>query len=179
MALGSTGWWLTTRVLSADGFGDVVAKASQRQEVRDYIADQATLRLARTSNFVSAARPIVTDALAAALATAPVTEAIHDFAERAHDQIFRASGARRVNVDSAEAAITVRSALETINPALADKLPPNVLSATTSISQSSTVDLLFRISKWVRTLYIPVFLAGLLIIVLTAFHGATGSMRCV
>src|SRR6187399_2951562 len=80
MALGATGWWLTTRVLSADGFGDVVAKASQRQEVRDYIADQATLRLARTSNFVSAARPIVTDALAAAIATPPVTEAIHDFA---------------------------------------------------------------------------------------------------
>ena len=123
MALGSTGWWLTTRVLSADGFGDVVAKASQRQEVRDYIADQATLRLARTSNFVSAARPIVTDALAAALATPPVTEAIHDFAERAHEQIFRASGARRVNVDSAEAAITVRSALETINPALAEQAP--------------------------------------------------------
>ena len=114
-------------MLSADGFGDVVAKASQRQEVRDYIADQATLRLARTSNFVSAARPIVTDAVAAALATPPVTEAIHDFAERAHEQIFRASGARRVNVDSAEAAITVRSALETINPALANKLPPNVL----------------------------------------------------
>ncbi len=170
MALGSTGWWLTTRVLSADGFGDVVAKASQRQEVRDYVADQATLRLARSSNFVSAARPIVTDALAAALATPPVTEAIHDFAERAHDQIFRASGARRVNVDSAEAAITVRSALETINPALADKLPPNVLSATTSISQSSTVDLLFRISKWVRTLYIPVFLVGLMIIAFTAFR---------
>ena len=93
MALGSTGWWLTTRVLSADGFGDVVAKASQRQEVRDYIADQATLRLARTSNFVSAARPIVTDALAAALATPPVTEAIHDFAERAHEQIFQRAAA--------------------------------------------------------------------------------------
>src|SRR4051812_15026920 len=72
MALGSTGWWLTTRVLSAQGFGDVVAKASQRQEVRDYIADQATLRLARTSNFVSAARPIVTDALSAAIKTQPV-----------------------------------------------------------------------------------------------------------
>ena len=138
MVLGATGWWLSTRVLSADGFGDVVAKASQRQEVRDYIADQATLRLARTSNFVSAARPIVTDALSAAIATPPVTEAIHDFAERAHEQIFRASNARRVNVDSAEAAVTVRSALETINPALANKLPPNVLSATTTISQSST-----------------------------------------
>jgi hypothetical protein len=170
MVLGATGWWLTTKVLSANGFADVVAQSSQRQEVRDYIADQATLRLARTSNFVSAARPIVTDAVSAAIHTAPVTEAIHDFAERAHEQIFRASDARRVNVDSAEAAITVRSALETINPALANKLPPNVLSATTTISQSGSVDILFRASKWVRALYIPVFLAGLIMLLLTAFR---------
>jgi hypothetical protein len=59
ITLASFGWWLDTRVLDDDGFADVVAKASQRQEVRDYIADQATLRLARTSNFVSPARPVV------------------------------------------------------------------------------------------------------------------------
>ena len=55
IALASFGWWLDTRVFDDDGFADVVAKASQKQEVRDYIADQATLRLARSSNFVSAA----------------------------------------------------------------------------------------------------------------------------
>ena len=64
----------------------------------------------------------------------------------------------------------MRSALETINPALANKLPPNVLSATTTISQSSIVDILFRASKWVRALYIPVFLAGLIVLLLTAFR---------
>ena len=79
LVLGSTGWWLTTRVLSADGFADVAAKASQKEEVRDYIADQASLRLARTSNFVSAARPVVADAISAAIATPPVEAAIHDF----------------------------------------------------------------------------------------------------
>ena len=162
MVLGATGWWLTTRVLSADGFGDVVAKASQRQEVRDYIADQATLRLARTSNFVSAARPIVTDALAAGdQHRRPSPRRSTTSPNAPTSRSSAASDARRVNVDSAEAAITVRSALETINPALANKLPPNVLSATTThlaVEHASTS--CSGASKWIRTLYIPVFLAG-------------------
>ena len=62
------------------------------EEMRDYIADQTTLRLARTSNFVSAAGPVVTDAIAAAIATPPVEEAIRDFAIRAHEQVFQARG---------------------------------------------------------------------------------------
>ncbi len=167
MVLASFGWWLSTRVLEADGFADVVAKSSQRAEVRDYIADQATLRLARTSNFVSAARPVVTDAVSAAIATPPVEAAIRDFAQRAHEQVFQARGARRVDVNSQEAAVTIRSALQTINPALAKKLPANVLDATTTVSQSDTVDVLFRTSRWVEDLYLPVFLAGVAILIVT------------
>ena len=170
MVAGAFGWWLSTRVLEADGFADVVAKSSQRIEVRDYIADQATLRLARSSNFVSAARPVVSDAIAAAIATPPAEEAIRDFAQRAHEQVFQARGARRVDVNSQEAAITIRSALQTINPRLAKKLPANVLDATTSISQSDTVDLLFRTSNWVEDLYLPVFLVGVGIMILAMVY---------
>src|SRR6188472_2623655 len=166
MVLGAFGWWLSTRVIDADGFADVVAKSSQQVEVRDYVADQASLRLARTSNFVTAARPVVSDAIAAAIATPPVEEAIRDFALRAHQQVFQARGARRVDVNAQEAAVTIRSALQTINPALAKKLPANVLDATTSISQSDTVDLLFRTSRWVEDLYLPVFLVGVGLMIL-------------
>ncbi len=167
LVLGSTGWWLSTRVLDTEGFADVAAKASQREEVRDYIADQATLRLARTSNFVSAARPVVADAISAAINTPPVKAAIHEFVARAHDQVFQAAGARRVDVDSQQAAVTVRSALQTINPALAKKLPANVLDATTTISQSGTVDTLFHASRWINDLYAPCFLLGLALLVIT------------
>src|SRR4051794_352747 len=166
MVLGAFGWWLSTRVIDADGFADVVAKSSQRVEVRDYVADQATLRLARTSNFVSAARPVVSDAISAAIATPPVEEAVRDFAQRAHEQVFQARGARRVDVNSQQASVSIRSALETINPRLAKKLPANVLDATTSISQSDTVDLLFRTSGWVEDLYLPVFLVGVGLMIL-------------
>jgi NADH:ubiquinone oxidoreductase subunit 6 (subunit J) len=157
---GGVGWWMSTRVLDANGFADVAAKASAKQEVRDYVADQATLRLARTSNFVSAARPAVRDAVSAAIDTPPVRQAVYDFVLRAHQQVFQVQGARRVDVDSSEAAATIRTALQTINPALAKKVPAGVLDATTTISQSGLVDLLFRISPWVNALWLPFLVAG-------------------
>lgn len=161
LVLGSFGWWMSTRVLDAEGFADVVAKASDRVAVRDYVADQATLKLAPTSNFVSAARPVVTDAISAAIATAPVREAIHDFAYRAHRQVFQVAGAQRVDVDSQQAAITIRSALEVANPSLAKKLPANVLDVTTTISQSDSIDTLLRISRWVEDLWLPTIVLGI------------------
>jgi hypothetical protein len=166
VTLSAFGWWLSTRVLDRDGFADVVAISSQRADVRDYIADQATLRLARSSNFVSAARPVVTDAVAQALATAPVEAAVREFAARAHQQIFSFTHEKRVSVSSAQAAITVRTALESINPSLARKVPPNVLSATTTIAQSPTVDTVVESGHWVEALYIPMFLLGIAVIVL-------------
>jgi hypothetical protein len=167
IALSAVGWWLSTRVLDSEGFAEVVTLSSQRREVRDYIADQATLRLATTSNFVSAARPVVTDAISQAIASAPVREAVHDFALLAHSQIERFSQSKRVNVSSAEAANTVRVVLDAASPSLARKLPPNVLSATTTISQSETVDFLFRVGRWVRYLYIPALLVGIGILAYT------------
>ena len=169
LVLGSFGWWMSTRVLDAAGFADVAAKASDRQAVRDYIADQATLRLAPTSNFVSAARPVVTDAISAAIATPPVRQAIYDFAYRAHRQVFQVGGAQRVDVDSQQASITIRSALEVANPSLAKKLPANVLDATTSISQSGTVDLLLRVSRWVDDLWLPTIVLGIAVLGFAVF----------
>ena len=138
VVLGAFGWWLSTRVLEAEGFADVAAKASQHEEVRDYIGDQASLRLARTSNFVSAARPVVSDAISAAVATPPVRDAVHDFVTRAHEQVFQARGARRVDVNAQEAAVTIRSALQTINPALVEEAARRACSTPPPPSRSPT-----------------------------------------
>ena len=45
-------------------------------------------------------------------------------AARAHEQVFQARGARRVDVNSQEAAVTIRSALQTINPRWPRSSPP-------------------------------------------------------
>ena len=159
LVLASIGWWLDTRVLDDDGFADVVTQASQRRPVRDYLADQATLRLARTSNFVTAARPAVTDAVSAAIGTPVVAENVREFARRAHEQVFKARLARRLDIDAEQTATSVRSALQTINPALAKKLPANVLDASATISQNRGIDLLLRLRDWIW-LWIPVALLG-------------------
>jgi hypothetical protein len=160
VALSAFGWWLDSRVLDDNGFADVVAKASQKPPVRDYIADQATLRLARSSNFVSGARPVVTDALSSAIATQPVEDAIREFAMRAHAQVFRASAGRRVDIDAEQAATTIRSSLQTINPSLSKKLPANVLDASATVSQNPAVDTLFTVSRWIW-LWIPTGILGI------------------
>lgn len=169
IGLGVFGWWMSTRVLSDSGFADVVAAASQRVEVRDYIADQATLKLARTSSFVSAARPAVAKAISAAIATEEVEDAIHGIAERAHAQVFQASAQRRVDIQGAQASQSVRAALQTINPSLAKKLPTNVLDVSTTVSQSPQVDLLFQSRPWIEGLWLPVGLLGVALLLGSAF----------
>ena len=164
LVLASIGWWLDTRVIDHNGFGDVVAQSTQRPEMRDYIADQATLRLARTSNFVTAARPAVTDAVSAAIHTPPVADAIREFAVRAHQQVFQARAARRVDLDAQQVSTSIRSALQSINPALAKKLPANVLDASASVSQNEVVDVLFRMSGWIW-LWIPIGALGAALLV--------------
>ncbi|MGZ6966515.1 MAG: hypothetical protein ACXVKN_02165 [Acidimicrobiia bacterium] len=160
IAISALGWWLDTRVFDDNGFADVVAKSSQKRDVRDYIADQATLRLARSSNFVSAARPAVTDALSQAIATPPVEDAVREFAVRAHEQVFRAREGQRVDIDAQQASTTIRSALQTINPSLSKKLPASVLDASATVSQNSAVDTMFKVSKWIW-LWFPIGLVGI------------------
>ena len=157
MVLGTFGWWLSTRVLDADGFADVVAKASQREEVRDYIADQATLRLARTSNFVSAARPVVTDAVSAAIATPPVEDG--DPRLRASARTSRCSRRaapggststrrRRRSRSAARCRRSTRRSRRSCRQRARRDRPRS--------RSPSTVDLLFRTSRWVEDLYLPV-----------------------
>jgi hypothetical protein len=159
LVVAAIGWWLDTRVIDDAGFADVVTQASQRRPVRDYIADQATLRLARTSNFVTAARPAVTEAVSAAIDTPPVADAIRDFAQRAHEQVFEARLARRLDIDAQQTATSVRSALQSIDPALAKKLPADVLDASATVSQNRAVDVLFRLRDWIW-LWVPVGALG-------------------
>jgi hypothetical protein len=114
--LNLTAWWLTTRVLDDNGFRDVITKSAQRPAVRSYIAEQATLRFAKSNKLVTAARPVVSKAVAEAIGTPPVTQAIHAFAAGAHSE-------RRAKVAAATASATIRSTLQSIDPALAEKLP--------------------------------------------------------
>ena len=115
--------------------------------------------------------------VAAAIATPPVEDAIRDFAVRAHEQVFRARAACRVDLDAQQVSTSIRSALQSINPALAKKLPANVLDASASISQNRMVDLLFRMSSWIW-LWIPTGILGIALLV-QALRRAADPVRAV
>ena len=72
---------------------------------------------------------------------------------------------------------SIRSALQSINPALAKKLPANVLDASASISQNRIVDLLFRMSSWIW-LWIPTGILGIALLV-QALRRAADPVRAV
>lgn len=166
IVLSLTGWWLATRVLDDDGFGDVVAKTVHQQAVRDYIGDQATLQLASSNKLVTAARPVVAKALAEALDNPAVLSAVHSFAAGAHAQIFQINRAARSDVAGANAAASIKSTLTAIDPKLADKLPDNVLNATSDIAQNRFVDDAARASVWVPWAYVPCGILGVAVLVL-------------
>jgi hypothetical protein len=176
--LSLTGWWLSTRVLSDDGFGDVVAKTAQQQAVRDYIGDQATLRLAGENKLITAARPVVAKAVAEAISNPAVISAIHAFAAGAHHQLFQVNDQLRADVAAQTAAITIRNTLHSIDPALAEKLPENVLTTTADLSQSSVVDAAAKASLWVPVVYVPVGIIGIGVLLL-AFAKARDPVRAV
>jgi hypothetical protein len=166
IVLSLTGWWLATRVLDDDGFGDVVAKTVHQQAVRDYIGDQATLQLASSNKLVTAARPVVAKAVAQALDNPAVLSAVHSFAAGVHAQIFQINRAARSDVAGANAATSIKSTLTAIDPRLADKLPDSVLNATSNIAQNRFVDAAARASVWVPWVYVPCGVLGLAVLVL-------------
>ncbi len=185
LVVGATGWWMTTRVLNADGFADVMAKSLHDQPVRDYVADLITLRLARDTSIVAAARPIVRSAVSAALDTAPVEAAVRSGAQRAHRQAFRSNGAAFAEIDALQASAAVRIALESINPDLAAKLPPNVLQASTRVAQSAVLQNVVSSARWIRWLFGPVLVVGAAMMVMAvaraknrtrALHSAGASL---
>lgn len=165
MLFGSIGWWATTRVIDPNGFADVVASAVHDPSVRSYVSEQVTLRLARTTPLVVAARPVVSGALAAALDTRSVEEGVRSAVRRAHRQLFRVNGSPLAELDAAQASVAIRAALDAVNPELAKKLPANLLQVSTQVSQSSALDIFVSWSRWIRLLYLPLFGVGVFLLV--------------
>lgn len=168
LLVGITGWWITTRILSDNGFADVMAKSLRQPAVRQYIAEQVTLQLAPTSKVITAARPVATTVVSEALATDAVGNTVRKVVAGVHRQFFAlGNNDSRVGVSAENAAATLRATLEAIDPNLARRVPNGVLSIATNITQSKSVDLAAHAARLIRWLYIPVLLLGALLMYLT------------
>ncbi len=175
LIVGATGWWMSTRIMDANGFSDVVAKSLHDRPVRDYLADETTLRLAKQTTFVASARPLATAALSAALDTQLVEEAVRSATKRAHRQAFSVNRAPLTELDAIQANQAIRTALQALNPGVASKLPPDVLRASNAIAQSTALDAIARARPWIVWLYLPALVAGAALMLLTCQHAADRS----
>src|SRR5689334_20923976 len=76
IGIGMTGWWLGAHVIDDDGFASSISSAMRDKPVRDYAADEISVRLARSVPAVAAARPVVSAAIAEALRSPAVELAV-------------------------------------------------------------------------------------------------------
>ncbi len=161
LILGIAGWWLTTRILSDTGFADVMAKSLRQPPVRQYIAEQVTLKLAPTSKVITAARPVATTVVSEALQTDAVGNTVRKVVAGVHRRFFAlGNNGTRVGISADNAAATLRATLEAIDPNLARRVPNGVLNVATNITQSKSIDAAAQASRLIRWLYIPVGLLG-------------------
>jgi hypothetical protein len=168
LLLGIAGWWLTTRILSDNGFADVMAKSVRQPAVRQYIAEQVTLKLAPTSKVITAARPVATTVVSEALATTAVGNTVRKVVAGVHRHFFAlGNNDSQVGLSADNAAATLRATLEAIDPNLARRVPNGVLTIATNITQNRSIDLVAHAGRWIRWLYIPVGLLGALLMFLT------------
>ena len=167
LVVSMVGWWLATRVVSDQGFGDVVAKSVRQVAVRQYIAEQVSLKLAPTNKIFTAARPVATTLVSEAL-TAPVIQStIRTIVAGVHRQVFRlGDNDTRVNVSAASAQATLRATLESIDTNLSSKFPDGVLNIATNITQNPTIDIAATAAPYIRWLYFPIGLLGALLLYL-------------
>jgi hypothetical protein len=168
LLLGIAGWWLTTRILSDEGFADVMAKSLRQPAVRQYIAEQVTLKLAPTSKVITAARPVATTVVSEALQTDAVGNTVRKVVAGVHRRFFElGNNQTRVGISADNAAATLRATLEAIDPNLAKRVPNGVLNVATNITQSHSIDTAAHAARLIRWLYIPVGLLGAFLLFLT------------
>jgi hypothetical protein len=138
-----------------------MAKSLRQPAVRQYIAEQVTLKLAPTSKVITAARPVATTVVSEALQTEAVGNTVRRVVAGVHRRFFSlGDSGTRVGISADNAAATLRATLEAINPNLAKRVPNGVLNVATNITESQSIDDAAHAARLIRWLYIPVGLLG-------------------
>jgi hypothetical protein len=179
VVLSLTGWWLNTRVLSDQGFADVMAKTIRQPAVSQYISERISLQLAPTNKIFTAARPVATTVAAQVLQTDAVASAVHNVVAGVHHQVFQIQdNDSLVNVSGASAVATIKAALTSIDPKLAAKVPDSVLNMATTVTQNRTIALAAEITPYVKWGYLPAGVVGVFLLLL-AFSKARDPVHAV
>ena len=161
----SIGWWLDTRVIDDAGFADVVdpgvaAPAGARLHRRPGdAAARPDLELRVRGPPGRHRRGLGRDRHAAGRRTRSATSPI-----RAHEQVFEARAARRVDIDAQQASTRSARRCSRSTRRWRRSCRPTCSTRRPRSRRTTAVDVLFRVSGWIW-LWIPIGLLGIALLV--------------
>jgi hypothetical protein len=157
---GGTCLYVREELLSSRAFADRTVAALAREPVRRVIAREIVVQaIDRASPDLIAARPVITSVVESAVATRQFRGVIHTVAEQAHRLLFARGG--NVAFSIADAGTVVISALRTLAPNIAKKVPRDVDAQLLNLRRQSFAVRTLRYADAIRTLGLVLPLAAL------------------
>jgi hypothetical protein len=158
--VGGTCLYVRQELLNSHAFADRTVSALAREPVRRVVAREIVVQaIDRTSPDVIAARPLITSVVGTAVATPQFRGLMHTVAEQAHRLLFDRGG--NVAFSLADAGTVVISALRTLAPNVARKIPTHIDVELLDLRRQSFAVRTLRYADDVRTLAIVLPLVAL------------------
>jgi hypothetical protein len=162
---GGTCVYLRTQILDSRAFADRTVAALKYAPVRRVIAREITVQaIDRGSSDLIAARPLITSVVETLVSTQQFRGLIRTAAEQGHRLLFDRGG--NVAFSLADAGTVVISALNTLAPKIAAKIPRNLDAQLLDLRRQSFAVQTLRAAATIRTLALVLPLAALALLAL-------------
>ncbi len=151
VVLGGTCLYVRQQLLDSHAFANRTVSAFAREPVRRVVAREIVVQaIDKSSPDLIAARPVITSVVETAVATRQFRSLMHTVAEQAHRLLFQRGG--NVAFSIADAGTVVISALRTLAPKIAAKIPPNLDVRLLDLRRRSFAVRALRYADDIRTL---------------------------
>jgi hypothetical protein len=165
IVLGGGCLYARAELLDARAFADRTVSALSKEPVRRVVSREIVVQVIdQSSPDLLAARPLITAVVDTVVATPQFRRAIHLVAEQAHRLLFDRGG--NVVFDIADASTVVISALRTLSPSVAAKIPKNIDGKLLDLRHQSFAVRTLRTADKVRLLALVLPLLGLALLAL-------------
>lgn len=136
-------------LLFPDNFADHLATSLADPRVASFVADRVTDGVLEANPDLTAYRPLILATTRGAVSTSGFQALVRTGARSAHTRLFSERG-RSVILSVPDVGVLVKSALARANPALAEKVPPQVQGIAASFGTSGVDRFVVRLSQVAR-----------------------------
>lgn len=136
-------------LLFPDNFADHLASSLADPRVAAFAADRITETVLKANPDLTAFRPLILATARGAVSSSSFQALVRPAARSAHASLFTERG-RSVVLSVPDVGVLLKSALANANPALAQKIPPQVQTIAASIGESRVDRFVVRLSRLAR-----------------------------